>query len=114
MLYKNAAKQIKLLRIQNGLTQGQLAKAIGVTEKYISIVENNYRKPSLVFYRDVANYFKVSFDFLFIDSSQNKRNVYIDSVNVRMNYMNESDQKMVLKFVEDFSDYILEREKDKE
>ena len=112
MLYKNAAKQIKLLRIQNGLTQGQLAKAIGVTEKYISIVENNYRKPSLVFYRDVANYFKVSFDFLFIDSSQNKRN--IDSVNVRMNYMNESDQKMVLKFVEDFSDYILEREKGKE
>jgi len=68
----------------------------------------------LVFYRDVANYFKVSFDFLFIDSSQNKRNVYIDSVNVRMNYMNESDQKMVLKFVEDFSDYILEREKGKE
>ena len=114
MLYKNAAKQIKLLRIQNGLTQGQLAKAIGVTEKYISIVENNYRKPSLVFYRDVANYFKVSFDFLFIDSSQNKRNVYIDSVNVRMNYMNESDQKMVLKFVEDFSDYILERENGKE
>ena len=43
-----------------------------------------------------------------------KRNVYIDSVNVRMNYMNESDQKMVLKFVEDFSDYILEREKGKE
>ncbi|MBE5943278.1 MAG: helix-turn-helix transcriptional regulator, partial [Lachnospiraceae bacterium] len=35
---------------------------MGVTEKYISIVENNYRKPSLVFYRDVANYFKVSFD----------------------------------------------------
>jgi len=28
--------------------------------------------------------------------------------------MNESDQKMVLKFVEDFSDYILEREKGKE
>lgn len=113
MLYKNAAKQIKLLRIQNGLTQKQLAQEIGVTEKYISIVENNTRKPSLFFYRDVANYFKVSFDFLFIDSSQNKRNVYIDSVNVRMNYMSESDQRMVLKFVEDFGEYISEREKDK-
>ena len=36
-----------------------------------------------------------------------------DSVTVRMNYM-EEDQKMVLKFVEDFCEYISEREKEKE
>ena len=40
--------------------------------------------------------------------------IYIDSVMIRMSYMEENDQKMVLKFVEDFSEYISEREKDKE
>lgn len=112
MLYRNAAKQIKLLRIQNGLTQKQLGQAVGVTAKYISIIERNSRKASLFFYRDIANYFKVSLDFLFIDGSQTKRNVYIDSVNIRMKYMEEKDQRMILKFVEDFSEYISKREKE--
>lgn len=114
MLYRNAAKQIKHLRTQNGLTQKQLAQAIGVTEKYISIVENNSRKPSLLFYRDIVNYFKVSFDFLFFDNQHEERNVYIDSVNVKMSYMTERGQKMVLRFVESLDDFLCEAETDKD
>ena len=56
---------------------------------------------------------KVSLDYLFIDDIQNKKNIYVDTVMIRMSYMEEQDQKMVLKFVEDFSEYIAEREKDK-
>lgn len=113
MLYRHAAKQIKLLRIQNGLTQKELGEALDVTDKYISLIEKCSRKASLFFYRDVADFFKVSLDFLFIESAQAKGNIYTETVNLRMNYMKEEDQKMVLKFVEDFSEYIAEREKDK-
>lgn len=114
MMYEKAARQIKLLRHKNNVTQAKLAEDLGVAEKYISAIETKHRTASLQFYRDVANYFKVTLDYLFIDDIQSKKNIYIDSVMIRMSYMEENDQKMVLKFVEDFSEYISEREKDKE
>ena len=113
MMYEKAARQIKLLRHMNNVTQAVLAEELGVAEKYISAIEAKHRKASLQFYKDVANYFKVSLDYLFIDDIQNKKNIYVDTVMIRMSYMEEQDQKMVLKFVEDFSEYIAEREKDK-
>ena len=63
----------------------------------ISSVETNAKKPSLEFYRNVANLFNVTFDYLFIDSIDVKR---------RMSYMNEEEQNFILKMVEDFSEYI--------
>jgi len=114
MMYEKAGRQIKLLRTKNNMSQAKLAEVLGVSEKYIYYIERRQRKASLEFYLRVANYFKVSLDYLFIDTIQAKKNVYIDSVTVRMNYMEEQDQKMVLKFVEDFCEYISEREKEKE
>ncbi len=67
MMYKNAAKQIKLLRIEHDMTQEELAEKLEVSTKYISAVETNAKKPSLEFYRSVVNYFKVTFDYLFVD-----------------------------------------------
>ena len=106
MLYKNAAKQIKLLRIKHDLTQERLAEKLNVSPKYISSVETNAKKPSLEFYRNVANLFNVTFDYLFIDSIDVKRNIIMDSVVLRMSYMNEEEQNFILKMVEDFSEYI--------
>lgn len=106
MLYKNAAKQIKLLRIKHDLTQERLAEKLNVSPKYISSVETNAKKPSLEFYKNVANLFDVTFDYLFIDSIDVKRNIIMDSVVLRMSYMNEEEQNFILKMVEDFSEYI--------
>lgn len=43
----NYGAMIKDLRIQNGLTQNQVAEALGVTPGYISNVENNRTAMSL-------------------------------------------------------------------
>ena len=43
----NYGSMIKQLRIQNGLTQNQVAEALGVTPGYISNVENNRTAMSL-------------------------------------------------------------------
>lgn len=110
MLYKNAARQIKLLRIKKGMTQKDLGEVLNVTSKYISAVENNTKKASLYFYKDVANYFKVTLDFLFFDSIKEKKNIYIDTVNLKMNYMKEAEQRLVMIFVEELGEYILEKE----
>ena len=74
-----------------------------------SVSERKAKKASLNFYKELANYFKVSLDYLFMDSIEAKKNIYIDTVVLRMSYMDENDQKMVMKFVEDFSEYIKNR-----
>lgn len=112
MMYKNAARQIKLLRIKYDMTQEELAEKLEVSPKYISAVETNAKKPSLTFYKDVANFFKVTFDYLFIDSLNVKKNIIVDSVVLRMNYLNEDEQKYILKMVEDFTDYIGNKDKE--
>ena len=105
MLYQNAAKKIKLLRIQKGLTQKQLADELGVCDKYISAVEVGRKRGSLEYYRDMANYFMVTFDYLFSDSLDVKTNFLIDSVILKMNYMSDEEQKYILDMVEVFSAY---------
>ena len=44
---ENYGSMIKELRIQNGLTQNQVAESLGVTPGYISNVENNRTAMSL-------------------------------------------------------------------
>lgn len=113
MIYINAAKRIKRLRIQKGLTQKQLGEAVGVKGRYISIIESTSRKASLTFYKDIADYFMVSLNFLFSNSAETGGNIYIDSTIRRMSHMDEEHQQLVLKFVEDFSDYLSEKENKK-
>lgn len=106
MMYRNAAKQIKLLRIKHDLTQEKLAEKLGVSTKYISAIETNAKKGSLEFYKAIANYFKVTFDYLFTDSIEARKNIIIDSVILKMTYMTEEEQKYVLNMVENFAEYI--------
>lgn len=113
MIYINAGKRIKLLRTQKGLTQKQLGQAVGVKERYISVIESGSRKAPLTFYKDIADYFMVSLHFLFSDSSVAEENMYIDSIIHRMRHMDEEHQQLVLKFVENFSDYLSEKENKK-
>lgn len=47
MEHENYGTLIKDLRIQNGLTQNQVAESLGVTPGYISNVENNRTAMSL-------------------------------------------------------------------
>ena len=113
MIYINAAKRIKRLRIQKGLTQKQLGEAVGVKGRYISMIESTPRKAPLTFYKDIADYFMVSLNFLFSNSAETGGNIYIDSTIRRMSHMDEEHQQLVLKFVEDFSDYLSEKENKK-
>ena len=48
MIYKNAGRQIQILRIKNGLTQEQLADHINSSQKYLSEVENGIKRPSIL------------------------------------------------------------------
>lgn len=54
----------KHLRKERGMTQGQLADAIGKTEHYITKLENGHSRPSMIVLERVAKVFQVSLDEL--------------------------------------------------
>ena len=63
--------KLKELRIQNGLTQKQLADQLGVTKSVVSFYERQERTPPPEVLRKMAAVFRVSTDFLLdIDSTK--------------------------------------------
>lgn len=112
MIYKRAGAQLHILRVKNELTQIQLAEILRVSQNFLSDVERGKRKASLNFYIDVANYFKVTLDYLFSDSLNEKNNILIDSVVLKMNYMDEKEQEYILNVVESFTKYTTAKEVD--
>lgn len=103
MNYRGAGNKIRSLRIEKGWTQEQLAEKVGVSDKYISKIETGNRKPSIEFYIDVSNILGVSLDYLFYDAINIKKNIYIDSMIVKMSYMSEEQQSHLLKIADTFS-----------
>lgn len=109
MIYKAAGKQIQLLRQRHNLTQKELAEIINSSQNYLSDVETGKKRPSLDYYITIANYFKVSLDQLFADELSMKKNIIIDSVVLKMGYMSDKEQKLVLDMVESIQKYVDEK-----
>lgn len=60
----NFPRTISLLRKEKGLSQRSVAKELGVSQAVLSHYENGLREPGLDFVARVADYYKVSTDFL--------------------------------------------------
>ena len=59
--------QVRELRIQKGLVQGQLAEAMGVSRQTINSIENERYTPSLPLAIALARYFGVTVEEMFDD-----------------------------------------------
>ena len=58
------AKRLRELRIENGLSMKQLAKALNTTDAAISNWENCINEPKISYLKSIALYFGVSTDYL--------------------------------------------------
>ncbi len=58
------AERMKELRSEKGITQVQIAAAIGVSKGLISLWENELREPTLSNLIALADFYDVSLDFL--------------------------------------------------
>lgn len=58
-------KRLKMLRIEKGLTQEQVAKDLGTTKVSIGRYENGTREPKSEMLEAISNYYNVSIDYLF-------------------------------------------------
>lgn len=55
---------IKELRTEKGITQAQLAKSIGVSQKAIDYWERNVNEPKASYLVLLCDYFQISADYL--------------------------------------------------
>lgn len=62
----NLGQATKLMRTASGLKQSQIARRLGVTANYVSLVENGRREPSLSFLRQLAGIFDVPVGVFFL------------------------------------------------
>ena len=60
---------VRVLRVQRGLAQGQLADAMGVSRQTINSIENERYTPSLPLAMALARYFGVTVEEVFDDQS---------------------------------------------
>ena len=58
------AENIKSLRIENNLTQNELALKLNVSLKTISHWESGYTEPSIMIIKKLKEFFKVSYEEL--------------------------------------------------
>ena len=69
----NFGNVLKTLRLNNNMTQAQLAQKLGVTKSVISAYETGLRLPSYDILIHIAKFFNVSTDYLL--GLENKREV---------------------------------------
>ena len=60
-------ERIKELRIEKGLSQMQLAKLIGVSQKAIDYWERNVNEPKASYIIELVHIFELTFDEFFTD-----------------------------------------------
>jgi len=60
----NVGKGIRFVRVASGLRQGDVAQRLGITQNYLSLIENNKAEPSMSLLRKVSEVFCVPIAFL--------------------------------------------------
>lgn len=57
-------KNLRVLRLQSGVTQRELAEAIGVSQQSINKYENHNIEPDIETMKRLADFFQTSIDYL--------------------------------------------------
>ena len=67
----NLGKNIRNFRKKKGLTQAELARKLGMSQKVVSAYERGYRFPQCTFIPKIAETLGVTIDALFKESQEN-------------------------------------------
>ena len=65
----NIGRSIKFVRVAAGIRQGEMAQRLGISQNYLSLLENNKAEPSMSLLKKISTEFKVPVSFLLLESS---------------------------------------------
>ena len=108
----NIGNKIRELRKKKGITQEQLASALGITSQAVSKWEMSTGYPDIAMLPIIAGYFGVSMDTLFnYDADKLEENIMNVLYNSRGGRPFEEAEKILLAGISDYpTGYILKRE----
>jgi putative transcriptional regulator len=61
-----------LIKLRGELPRHQVANEIGITPQMLGAIERGDRTPSLLLAKKIADYYKVSVDYIFFNGNRNK------------------------------------------
>ena len=91
-------EKIRTLRLQQKMTQEQLADRLGVSYQSISRWENGITYPDIEFLPSIANYFSVSLDFLMGQDDAEKRKSINEQIK-KIHTMDENDEDELIELI---------------
>ena len=93
-------EKIRTLRLQQKMTQEQLADRMGVSYQSISRWENGITYPDIEFLPAIADYFSVSIDYLMGQDDAEKRRAIKKQIN-KIADMTDNDEDKLVEFIRD-------------
>lgn len=91
-------EKVRTLRLQQKMTQDQLADRLGVSYQSISRWENGITYPDIEFLPAIADYFSVSLDYLMGQDDAEKRRAINKQIN-RIANMNENNEDELIELI---------------
>jgi transcriptional regulator with XRE-family HTH domain len=98
-ILKNMGARIKARREEMNMTQSDLAGSLGISEPYLSQIENVHRQPKVKIYMDICKILKVNMDYIF------QGNIYhnkydVNNITQLLNMCTNRDIKIVYDLIE--------------
>ncbi|QCC86807.1 XRE family transcriptional regulator [Desulfovibrio desulfuricans] len=87
---------LKLIRVHRGISQGDMAKMLGVTQNFLSQVENNKRDVSITKLRDFADKLGISNEILLIAGCDTPLELQDDDKKIFLNMKKNAMQIILL------------------
>lgn len=99
-VYKFIGKRIKEERLKRGLTQSEVAEISGITDNFLSYIENGKKQASLNTLYKIANALEVSLSKLFSDVPSKKTNYSLtEQILPLLKDKSPKDKKFILDLV---------------
>jgi transcriptional regulator with XRE-family HTH domain len=93
MNYNLIGKRIRELRIDNGLTQNDLAQRLSCSSKHLGNIERGTSRPSLECLLDISNALNVTLDYLVSESVSISKNDAHSELVLTMDHFLEDKQE---------------------
>ena len=93
--YKDIGSRIRTVRMERGMTQAQLAEAVGVGVTHISHIETGNGIPSLATFLDVVNALGCSADELLCVEVERARPIYETWLNDQLADCSQQELKLI-------------------
>lgn len=90
--------KLRELRNQNGISAREMSLSLGQNVNYINLIENGKRKPSLDMFLYICEYLKVSPEYFFSQSENQKPKLPSKSDKI-LNALSKEQKALLTKFI---------------